>query len=107
MEKLAESTKSILAQLLEEHPNNLIRKQPNIYPQMPVTQIEHYIKLAARKGSNVVIQFNPFPFSDEYSEINGQIQLSPKSSQIILTPKNESTIHLVQPQFIRHLRLMK
>ncbi len=106
MEKLADATKTIFTQFVEDYPNYTARKQFKVYPRMPMEQIRHYIKLAARKNESITIQFNPSPFSHEFTEISGKIQLSPKSSQIILTPKTDQTIHLIQPRFIRHIRLV-
>ena len=104
MEKLAEVKKTLLTQFSEENPNNT-NKKIAVYPQMPTDQIQHYIKLAARKNKSISIQFNPSSFSNKFSEVSGKIKLSPKSSQVILAPKNEQTIHLIQSQFIRHIRL--
>lgn len=103
MEKLAEAKKSIFTQLIDGAPRT--NKQLTIYPQMPSAQVQYYIKLAARRNKFITIQFNPSSFSNEYTEVSGKIQLSTKSSQIILTPEVEQTIHLIQPQFIRHIRL--
>lgn len=105
MEKLAEVKKTIVTQFLDDYPNYATHQQLSIYPQMPTNQIRHYIKLAARKNKPIITQFNPSTFSTEFTEVTGKIKLSPKSSQIILTPKDEQTIHLIQPHFIRHIRL--
>lgn len=104
MEKLAEVKKSLFTQLIDDstHAN----KQISIYPQMPAAQIQYYIKRAARKKRFITIQFNPTSFSKEYTEASGQIQLSHKSSHIILTTKNSDKIHLIHPQYIRHIRLV-
>ncbi len=106
MEKLADATKTIFTQFIEISPNDAVESQLTVYPRMPMGQIQHYIKLAARKNKSIIVQFNPTPFAKNFSEVSGKIQLSPKSSQIILTPKDEQTIHLIQPQFIRHIRLV-
>ena len=105
MEKLADVRKTIITQFLEENPNNIRHKEFKVYPEMPMEQIQHYIKLAARKNKTITVQLNPSSFSNEFTEICGQIKLSPKSSQVIITPENEQTIHLIQPRFIRHIRL--
>lgn len=105
MEKLAEAKRTILTQIIDDYSDYATHKQFKVYPQMPLEQIRHYIKLAARKNKEITIQFNPSSFSNEFTEAAGKIKLSPQSSQVILTPKNEKTIHLVQPKFIRHIRL--
>lgn len=105
MEKLADTKKTVFTQLIEDFPKNAAYEQFKVYPQMPMDQIQHYIRLGARKKNSIIIQFNPSSFSNEFSEVAGCIRLSPKSSQIILTPRDEQTIHLIQPQFIRHIRL--
>lgn len=107
MEKLAEVKKTMWAQFFEENPNSPNHKELKIYPEMPMEQIQHYIKLAARKNNTIIVQFNPSSFSKEFTEVTGKIKLSPQSSQVIITPKNEQTIHLIQPRFIRHIRLAK
>lgn len=106
MEKLAEVKKTIFTQFIEDNPSHATHTQFTVYPQMPMKQIQHYIKLGARKNRVMIIQFNPSSFSNAFTEVTGKIKLSPKSSQIILTPRNEQTIHLIQPQFIRHIRLV-
>lgn len=105
MEKLAEVKRTIFTQFIEDYPNNDTHKEFKVYPQMPMDQIRHYIKLAARENKSIIIQFNPSLFTNQFTKAAGKIKLSPKSSQVILTPKNEQTIHLIQPQFIRHIRL--
>lgn len=105
MEKLAEVKKTMLTQFFEDNPHNSAQKELKIYPEMPIEQIQHYIKLAARKKNTITVQFNPSSFSKKFTEVTGKIKLSPQSSQVIITPKNEQTIHLIQPRFIRHIRL--
>ena len=105
MEKLAEVKKTMFTQFLEDDPENTSHKGFKIYPEMPMEQIQHYIKLAARRNKTIIIQFNPSSFSNEFTEVIGKIKLSPKSSQVIITPKSEKTIHLIQPRFIRHILL--
>ena len=105
MERVKEPKNSIFATLKDSY--NVVRSRPNfnIYPQMPIKQIQYYIKQAARKEEIVAIQLNPSGHSKHITEIAGKISLSPTSSQIILTPMDKLAIHLIQPQYIRHLRL--
>lgn len=105
MEKLADATKTIFSQFIEDYPSKTSQFQFKVYPQMPMEQIRHYIKLAARKNKFIIVQLNPSSFSNKFTEVSGQIKLSPKSSQIILTPRNGQTVHLIQSQFVRHIRL--
>lgn len=103
MEKIADYTKSIFPQIVVKNSDS---RRLKIYPQMSIKQIQHYLKLAARKQSIIAVQFNPSSFSTEFTEVTGKIKLSTQSSQIILTPRNKQTIHLVQPYLIRHIRLI-
>lgn len=85
----------------------IARSRPDfiVFPQMPVNQIQHYIKQAARKELAVVIQLNPSPHNKQMNEAVGKLSLSPSSSHVILKTFDEQMVHLIQPQHIRHLRL--
>lgn len=85
----------------------IARSRPDfiVFPQMPVNQIQHYIKQAARKELAVVIQLNPSPHNKQMNEAVGKLTLSPSSSHVILKTFDEQMVHLIQPQHIRHLRL--
>lgn len=105
MERVTEPKKSIITNLMDNY--HLVRSHPafDVYPQMPIHQIEIYVKQAARKERNVTIQLNPSPFTKGASEVTGKVSLSPRSSHIILADSFTPTIHLIQPYLIRHVRL--
>ncbi len=106
MEKLIEVKNSIVSQIIDLNPNASHQGEFIVYPQMPIKQIEHYIKQAALKDKYITIQLNPSKFSKEVSEVSGNIKISTRTSHIVLTTENEQTIHLIQPRSIRHLRLV-
>lgn len=106
MEKLIEVKNSIVSQIIDLNPNASHQREFVVYPQMPIKQIEHYIKQATLKDKPITIQLNPSEFSKEVSEISGYIKISTRTDHIILVPKNDQTVHLVQPPSIRHLRLV-
>ena len=101
MEKLIDNKSTIFSQLI----NSPSYSQFKLYPQMPNNQIKHYLKIASRKQNQITIQLKPSDYTTHFTEITGRVKLSPKTSQIILTPNQDHTIHLVQPNTIRHLRL--
>lgn len=105
MERATESKKSMITNLMDNV--QLVRSRPDfdLYPQMPFNQIELYIKQAARKEQEVTIQLNPSPFTKTATEVTGNISLSPHSSHVILADRYVSTVHLLQPHLIRHVRL--
>ena len=105
MERVTEPKNSFFKSLLDNYPNT--RKRPYIksYPQMPGSQIQHYIKQAVRQQKQVSIQLNPSTFSDHLTEVTGTIKFSPSSSHIVLITSDEQTVHLIQPHHIRHLCL--
>ncbi len=105
MERVTEPKNSIFASLKDSY--EVVRNRPNFktYPQMPLKQVEHYIKQAARKEKTVAVQLNPAGYNKQITEVTGKISLSPTSSQIILATVDKLVIHLIQPQYIRHLRL--
>lgn len=105
MERLVVSKNSLFSHLIND--SNPLRKDHfRIYPQMPVHQIQHYLKIAARKKCQITIQLKPSIHLNSFTEVTGQITLSPTSSQIILTPDQKNTTHLIQTRYIRHLRLV-
>lgn len=105
MERITEPKQSIFTNLKDSY--HIVRSRPdfNVYPQMPVDQIRYYVKQAARREETVTIQINPSSQNKQLREVSGNLSLSPSTSHVILTTKNEQTIHLIQPQHIRHLRL--
>jgi len=106
MERVTESKNNIFMNLLDNY--QTVRNRPHfkVYPQMPKNQVSHFIKKAIDSKRDIAIQLNPSPFSDELSEIFGEISKSPHSEHIILYPKKGNTFHLIQPDSIRHLRLI-
>ena len=105
MERVTESKTNLFANLMDGYQIVRSRPQFKIYPQMPVNQIQHYVKQAARLNKNVTIQLNASPFSNELSEASGKLKLSPSSGHVILSAANERTVHLIRPDQIRHLRI--
>jgi len=105
MERVTEKKNSVLTRLKENSPAYRNRPQFHIYPQMPVRQIQHFVKQAARRAKPVTIQLHPSTYTKEATEVSGTLSLSPHSSHVILTMKDKQTVHLIQPQSIRHLRL--
>lgn len=105
MERVTESKNNIFAHLMDSY--HVVRSRPQfkVYPQMPVKQIQHFVKQAARLKRQVAIQLNPSPFSSDLNEVFGKISLSPSSGHIILSPEDGKTFHLIQPESIRHLRI--
>jgi len=105
MERATQSKNNILANLKDSY--HLVRSRPNfkVFPQMPMHQVLHYIKHAARLEQNVIIQLNPSTYNNQLSEIFGIIELSPSSEHIIISSEDDKTIHLIQPKQIRHLRI--
>lgn len=104
MERLVVAKNSIFSHLVND--SNPLRKDHfRIYPQMPMKQIQHYLKIAARRKKQIIIQLKPTLHLNHYTEIRGKISLSPTNSQIILTPNEDKTTHLIQARSIHHLRL--
>lgn len=106
MERVTDSKNNLFMNLIDSY--QVVRSRPRfkVYPQMPVNQIKHFVKQAIRQNQEIAIQLNPSPFSDNLSEIFGKISISPKSDQIILSPKDGNTFHLIQEKYIRHLRII-
>lgn len=104
MERVSAPKKSIINNLMDNY--QVVRSRPNfrVYPQMPIHQIQLYIKQAARKEYQVVIQMNPSTLAKEFVEVSGKISLSTRSSHIILRTDSGDTVHLIQPHLIRHIR---
>lgn len=105
MERIPESKITLFANFIDGHQTVQSRPQFKIRPQMPVNQIQHYVKQAARLNKNVTIQLNASPFSNDLNEATGKITLSPRSGHVILSTANERTVHLIRPDQIRHLRI--
>lgn len=105
MERVMEPKNSIFTNLKDTY--QVVRSRPDfkVYPQMPVSQIQYYVKQATRRDKGITIQMNPSTQNKEMTEVSGRISLSPTSSHVILKTKDEQTVHLIQPQHIRHLRL--
>lgn len=105
MERVMEPKNSIFTNLKDTY--QIVRSRPDfkVYPQMPVSQIQYYVKQAARREKMITIQMNPSSQKKQMAEVSGRISLSPTSSHVILTANDRQTIHLVQPRHIRHLRL--
>lgn len=106
MERVTEPKKSIITDFFNTY--QVVRRRPevNVYPQMPLKQIQHFIKQAAQTEQQVIVQMNPSSFSKQINEVTGKLSLSPQSSHVILTTELQSTIHLIQPKHIRHIRLV-
>ena len=105
MQRVKEPKMSLLTNILDSYQVARSRPNINLYPQMPINQISHYIKQAAHDNKHVILQVNPNTFTKQVIEVSGKLELSPHSSQIILQSPSEKTIHLIQPRHIRHLRL--
>lgn len=105
MERLVETKMTLFSQLVNNPSYSINSDHIKIYPQMPSKQIKHYIKIASRKESQIIIQLKPSTHSKKFVEISGTIALSPNTSHIILTPNDDQTIHLIQAKHIHHLRL--
>lgn len=105
MERVTESRSNLLANIMDGYQVARSRPQFQIYPQMPVNQIQHFVKQAARLNKNIIVQLNASPFSNELSEASGKLELSPRSGHIILSAHDDRTVHLIRPDQIRHLRI--
>lgn len=105
MQRVPELNNDFLTTLKNSYMVTRSRPSFEIFPQMPIEQIIHYVKQAVRKNNEVIIQLQPSFHNQQIEEIQGTMAFSPRSSQIILTPVDNQMIHLVQPQLIRHLRL--
>jgi len=105
MERVTETKNSMLMKLKENSPVYQKRPRFHIYPQMPVRQIQHFLKQAARRLKPVTVQLHPSTYTKQTTEVSGTLSLSPHSSHVILTTKDEETVHLIQPKSIRHVRL--
>ncbi len=105
MQRVTEPSQDFLTTLKNSYQIARSRPNFNVFPQMPMSQIQHFIKQAVRKNKTVIIQMNPSPLNHQMNEIQGQVSLSHRSSHVILTPLDNQMVHLVQPQLIRHLRL--
>lgn len=105
MERVSEPRKSIINNLMDSY--QVVRNRPNfnVHPQMPIDQIQLFVKQAARKELNVIIQLNPSPLTKEFVEVSGEISLSHRSSHVIITRESDNTVHLIQPGLIRHIRI--
>jgi len=105
MERVTETKQSMLMKLKEHSPVYQKRPQFHLYPQMPVRQIKHFVTQAARQLKEVTVQLHPSTYTKQATEVSGTLTLSPHSSHVILTAQDEETVHLIQPQSIRHVRL--
>ncbi|WP_208558709.1 hypothetical protein [Marinilactibacillus kalidii] len=85
--------------------NYLTKRHFAVQKQMPLQQLRHFIKQAVRKQKIITIQLNPTNQYPVVSECTGIATFSPYSSQIILTSVNSNTVHLVNSDQIRHIRL--
>lgn len=105
MQRVMEPKSSIFTSLKDGY--QLVRSRPdfNVYPQMPVSQVQHIVKQAARREQTIAIQTNPSAHHKQLNEVSGKISLSPTSSHVILVTEDQQMVHLIQPQHIRHLRL--
>lgn len=98
--------KNTIMNYFKENYENYIKRNPfTLQKQMPVNQLRHFIKQAVRKQSLVTIQLNPSSHQTTVSECTGVPSYSPYSSQIILTTLDNKTIHLINSDQIRHIRL--
>jgi hypothetical protein len=107
MERARDGKQSVLANLIEHYQLAYQHLSFKVFPQMPAEQIQYFVKQAARDEQPVTIQLHEFVNTHNISEVSGTITLSPHSSHIILKPADEHTIHLIQPNSIRHVRLSK
>ena len=105
MEKFA-IEKSTIMSYFKENYSNYIKGTPfTLQKQLPVMQLRHFIRQAVRKQNSITIQLNPTFQQATVSECTGIANFSPYSSQIILTSQDNKTIHLINIEQIRHIRL--
>ncbi|WP_225744240.1 hypothetical protein [Marinilactibacillus sp. Marseille-P9653] len=102
MEKFAVEKNQILHYFKETYLN---RSHFAVHKQMPALQLRHFIKQAVRKQKLITIQLNPSAHDSSISECTGTASFSPYSSQIILNSHNSNTVHLINSDQIRHIRL--
>lgn len=107
MQKVAEQKHSILSVLKENYSTYMKRRAFEVRPQMPARQISHFVRQAVRKEVQITIQLNPTPFNKMITEATGKAAFSPHSSQVILTSSDKRTVHLINADTIRHIRLAK
>lgn len=105
MERVMEPKSSIFTSLKDGYQVARSRPDFNVYPQMPISQIQHIVKQAARREQTITIQTSPSSHNKQLNEVSGKISLSPTSSHVILMAEDKQMVHLIQPQHIRHLRL--
>lgn len=106
MERVTDAKNNIFTHLMDSYQVVRSRPQFKVYPQMPIRQIQHFVKQAARLNRQVAVQLNPSLFSSDLSEVWGKISVSSSSGHIILSPKDGKTFHLIQAESIRHLRIL-
>ncbi len=106
MERLTESRSNLLINLIDNYQVVRSRPQFKIYPQMPHKQIQHFVKQASMLNKKIAIQLNSSPFTKELNEVIGVLKVSKNTSHVILTTETNNTIHLIQPEYIRHIRLI-
>lgn len=78
--------------------------QFTVLTQMPLMQIEFYMRQAHLQDKAIVIQLNMSPLCSVLREMNGKIShVSSDSKKILLTHKNR--IAIIEVKDIRHIRL--
>lgn len=107
MERMAEEKISLLSMIKDNYSTYLKRRAFEVKPQMPPRQISHFMKQAVRKEALITIQLNPTPLNKMMSEATGVATFSPYSTQVILTSQDNKTVHLINADQIRHIRLEK
>lgn len=107
MERMAEEKTNLLSLIKDNYSTYLKRRAFAVKPQMPAKQISHFMKQAVRKEVSITIQLNPTTFNKMISEATGVATFSPYSTQVILTSRDKKTVHLINAEQIRHIRLEK
>lgn len=105
MQKVAEETYGILSIIKENYATYKRSRTFEVKPQMPAKQVSLFVRQAVRKNAMITIQLNPTPHNKMVSEATGFPTFSPRSSQVILTSRDKRTVHLINAETIRHIRL--
>ncbi len=106
MERTTEFKTNVWVNLLDNV--EVVRNRPKfkVYPQMPGKQIQHFVAKASESKVQVAVQLNESPYKKEFVEVIGTLKVSPKSSHVILSQPMNNAVHLIQPKYIRHIRVL-
>lgn len=92
--------------ILKQNNPQIVQERFSLFPQMPVSQLKHFLTRACQTKKEIIVQINPSQAHQKYVEVTGQVKVLKEKKQIFVTSPFGGFTYLLNPKLIRHIRLL-